>query len=104
MTDYSKARGLHTLTTLRERADRLDPKNRGQLISKLARLNHQKLLLERLDRVWLEQRQTTQSRLARLEKQIRDVHEVIGLSYAPEPRRLSDPADRYRAGPAGKER
>lgn len=91
MPDYTKPRGVHTIVTPRERADRLDPKNRGQLISKLARLNHQKLLLERLDRVWLEQRQTTLARLARLESQIRDIHDVIGLTYAQAP---------ARAGPA----
>ena len=55
MSDYTKARGVHSIVTPSERADPLHGKNRSRLISKLARLNHQKLLLERLNRVWIEQ-------------------------------------------------
>ncbi len=80
MSDYSKARGVHSIVTPSERADALNSKNRGRLISKLARLNHQKLLLERLNRVWIEQQQGTLSRLRRLQAQIDAIHEVTGIA------------------------
>ena len=80
MSDYSKARGLHTIVTPSERADPVHAKNRGRLISKLARLNHQKILLERLNRVWVEQQQTTLARLQRLQAQIDAIQAVTGLA------------------------
>lgn len=83
MSDYSKARGLHSIVTPSERADPLQPKNRSRLISKLARLNHQKLLLERLNRVWVEQQRSTLARLQRLDAQIDAIHAVTGVSIPP---------------------
>lgn len=80
MSDYTKARGVHSIVTPSERADALNSKNRGRLISKLARLNHQKLLLERLNRVWVEQQQGTLSRLRRLQAQIDAIHDVTGIA------------------------
>ena len=80
MSDYSKARGLHSIVTPSERADPLQPNNRSRLISKLARLNHQKLLLERLNRVWVEQQRSTLARLQRLNAQIDAIHAVTGVS------------------------
>ena len=80
MSDYTKARGVHSIVTPSERADPLHGKNRSRLISKLARLNHQKLLLERLNRVWIEQQQGTLSRLRRLQAQIDSIHEVTGIA------------------------
>lgn len=86
MSDYSKARGMHNIITPSERADPLLAKNRGRLITKLARLNHQKLLLERLNRVWIEQQQTTLARLQRLNTQIDAINAVTGISMSTEPR------------------
>ncbi|WP_119169332.1 hypothetical protein [Algihabitans albus] len=80
MNEYSKARGMHSIITPSERADPLLAKNRGRLITKLARLNHQKMLLERLNRVWIEQQQTTLSRLQRLNTQIEAIHAATGVS------------------------
>ncbi|MCG8592936.1 MAG: hypothetical protein MI785_00990 [Kiloniellales bacterium] len=94
MSDYSKARGVHSVVTMSERADPLQPKNRGRLIAKLARLNHQKLLLERLNRVWVEQQASTQARLRRLQAQIDAIHGVIGIARLPTavPRRTAPPS------------
>ena len=83
MSDYSKARGVHSIVTPSERADPLQAKNRSRLIAKLARLNHQKLLLERLNRVWVEQQQATLARLHRLEAQIDAIHAVTGIAMVP---------------------
>ena len=80
MSDYSKARGLHTIITPSERADPVNNRNRGRLISKLARLNHQKMLLERLNRVWVEQQQSTLARLARLQTQIDAINAATGIA------------------------
>ena len=85
MSDYSKARGLHTIVTPSERADPVHGKNRGRLISKLARLNHQKMLLERLNRVWIEQQQTTLARLHRLQLQIDAIQAVTGMAGPAKP-------------------
>ena len=94
MSDYSKARGVHTIVTPSERADPVNAKNRGRLISKLARLNHQKLLLERLNRVWVEQQQATLSRLQRLQAQIDSIHQVTGIAAPAEvPPRQPRPQD-----------
>lgn len=98
MSDYSKARGVHSVVTMSERADPLQPKNRGRLIAKLARLNHQKMLLERLNRVWVEQQASTQARLQRLQAQIDAIHGVIGIAQlrAPVPRRAQQPRSERR--------
>ena len=105
MSDYTKARGVHSIVTPSERADPLNSKNRGRLISKLARLNHQKLLLERLNRVWVEQQQGTLSRLRRLQAQIDAIHEVTGIAMpsasAPQNRLPGEPAVSPRPTPDG---
>ena len=96
MSDYSKARGLHTIVTPSERADPVHAKNRGRLISKLARLNHQKILLERLNRVWVEQQQTTLARLRRLQAQIDAIQSVTGIAGPAPDRPQAERAHRER--------
>lgn len=69
-------RGLHEargLQTLRMTA-KADP---TKLTAKLARLDHQRTLLDRQLAVWTEKQQTTRQRLTILEKQMAQVGRLI---------------------------
>ena len=70
-------RGLHDtrgLQTLRITGSKADP---AKLTAKLARLDHQRTLLDRQLAVWTEKQQVTKQRLGVLEKQMAQVGRLI---------------------------
>ncbi len=70
-------RGLHEtsgLQVLRVVRSKAEP---GKLTTKLARLDHQRALLERQLAVWTEKQQVTRYRLRQVEKQMAEIGRLI---------------------------
>lgn len=66
----AKIKGCHDIRTLQARSDLTRAGSRQQVIAKLARLEHQKSLLQRQLKVWRQQQQKTEHRLGLVERQI----------------------------------
>jgi len=66
-----ETRGLQTLRVAGSNAER------GKLTAKLARLDHQRALLERQLAVWTEKQQVTKHRLGLLDEEITQIGQLI---------------------------
>lgn len=71
-----KAKDCHDIRTLQARSGLSHGGSRQQAIAKLARLEHQKSLLERQLKTWRQQQQSTEHRLKLLERQIAEAEAI----------------------------
>ncbi len=69
--------GLHALRILRARSQP------AKLTARLARLDHQRCLLERQLAVWTQKRQVTERRLHLVEKQMAEIGQLVRVLAAP---------------------
>jgi hypothetical protein len=82
-------RGLHEIGGLLSHHVMRNKAKPGKLATKLARLDHQRELLERQLAIWTEKQQTTKHRLTLVEKQIAGLGRLV--------RHLGEPRDSAKA-------
>ena len=70
-------RGLHETSGLQSLRILRSKEEAGKLTTKLARLDHQRSLLERQLAVWMEKQQITRQRLSVVEKQMDEIVRLV---------------------------
>ena len=80
-------RGVHDTGGLQRLNPVRSSEQRGKLMAKLTRLDHQKALLERQLAVWTEKQKVTKDRVILVEQQMANLERLIRASAGPSRRR-----------------